>query len=352
LNNKDFKFYFKYNQIHPYASVRTPDITGEVRRQLLISKIKMLEILQRKYSDLREFEADIIANGLLQRATTIATRTLWAEREAKELGVTVSSLIEKMINQTRRLTDYYFQLTDSDFVPKTFGTMRRGPFKEDRVVIALDMDALEEIFDGTGDDRRILSQFEAGRSNGAYDPGYRAAQEVSMFGYHPSMEPRLRPIYGFATYGGIGEEMEDIGLGYGQFLVVLKPSVNSRSTVSEVDSLSTMASASSFNAPGFGMRAMSDQYIDLDDDIFGGEIKTAVDYIEAQVHPGNGKSGVTKDDIAYILLRDDDEISAEQQLEMQEKLGVPVRRFEEEISLSDQDYNSGVVYIDESNFLE
>jgi hypothetical protein len=100
------------------------------------------------------------------------------------------------------------------------------------------------------------------------------------------------------------------------------------------------------------MRAMSDQYIDLDDDIFGGEIKTAVDYIEAQVHPGNGKSGVTKDDIAYILLRDDDEISAEQQLEMQEKLGVPVRRFEEEISLSDQDYNSGVVYIDESNFLE
>lgn len=352
LNNKDFKFYFKYNQIHPYASVRTPDITGEVRRQLLISKIKMLEILQRKYSDLREFEADIIANGLLQRATTIATRTLWAEREAKELGVTVSSLIEKMINQTRRLTDYYFQLTDSDFVPKTFGTMRRGPFKEDRVVIALDMDALEEIFDGIGDDRRILSQFEAGRSNGAYDPGYRAAQEVSMFGYHPSMEPRLRPIYGFATYGGIGEEMEDIGLGYGQFLVVLKPSVNSRSTVSEVDSLSTMASASSFNAPGFGMRAMSDQYIDLDDDIFGGEIKTAVDYIEAQVHPGNGKSGVTKDDIAYILLRDDDEISAEQQLEMQEKLGVPVRRFEEEISLSDQDYNSGVVYIDESNFLE
>lgn len=352
LENKDFKFYFKYNQIHPFASVRTPDISGEVSRQMLISKIKMLEILQRKYSDLREFEADIIANGLLQRATIIATRTLWAEREAKKLGVTVSSLIEKMINQTRRLTDYYFQLKDSDFVPETFGTMRRGPFGEDRVVIALDLDALEEIFDGIGDDQRILSQFEARRSNGAYDPTYRAAQEVSMFGYHPSMSPRLRPVYGFATYGGIGEEMEYTGLGYGQYLVVLKPNVNTRSTVSEVDSLSTMGTASSFNAPGLGMRAMSDQYVDEDDDIFGAIISTSVDYLEAQVHSSNGKNVVSKDDIAYILLRDDDEISLEQQLEMQEKLGVPVRRFQEEISMSNEDYSSGITYIDESNFLE
>lgn len=374
LGDKNFRTYFEDHGINPYYLGYTVTESGVMaasspsgriaargsdhQRSFMIAMIKMNSVLQDKYPELisaggSQDTVDAIAIGLAQRAGIIAMRSMWIEREAKLLNMRVDELIDKMIDQTRRLHDYNLQLNDGDSeLDPLLGHIRSGVAAIDRVVVAVDDRAIYALANSPKENQRLLSQFEARRSNGAYDISGRAQQEVAMFGYHPEMEPSKRPIYGVAAYGGISELLPDSISQYGEYLVVLKPSVNDRTTVSEEDSLSQMATASSMKAPGLGMRAMIDGYgsnerslLDLDDR--GG-------YIEAHVHSINGKNGVSLDDIEYILITSEAAenftIDDEQEIEkLQEKLGIPFRYMADELDVGLRSDYDGLIYVDDSD---
>lgn len=97
------------------------------------------------------------------------------------------------------------------------------------VCIALDRESMEEVLDSG----RFMSQFETQRSGGLYYPSFRAQVELVQQLIHPDVVPERRPIYG---YLGFDEESGDVGQ-YGSVRVVLKPSVKTRTTFTDGDSL-------------------------------------------------------------------------------------------------------------------
>jgi hypothetical protein len=351
--------YFKSNDIHPYATIRIPEYELSPPKYI-DSALTAIEIaILKSHPELVDDPETIynIASGMLTRALTAATRTLWAKREAAKLNMEVSELLEKMKEASQRLIDFQLLMEDLNEVTSfigesnfdTFRLLNRGPNAKDRIVVAVDLPAILTMMGGGKDQQRILSQFESNRSNGAYNLDGRKIHEVAQFAYHPDMDPKLRPVYGFASYGGVSESMRDIAPYYGEFLVVMKDRVNSRATVTEVDSLSTIASASSFNSPGLGMLAMSDQFV-------RDETASPVGYLEAQIHPKNGEATTSVDDIQYILIRgdledvlDDGEDYEDFIARMESALGVPVRMFDDEIQNGlESEYNE-MIYIDEED---
>jgi hypothetical protein len=292
LSNEYFRKAFESDDIRPYSVGKiAKDKDSDLEIIFVVGFLKIHDALS-SYPWLTTRDRDIIGTGLLQRAGIIATRALWAEREARRLQITVDELIEKMLADTSSLSIYD---PDKDFSDsKIIGSMMRGPSGSDRVFVALPESAVLGLVNQSGSERRIKSQFETGYSNGAYDTSSRAAQEVAMFGYHPAMKPELRPIYGVAAHGGISERLAESVSQYGEYLVVLKQKVVDRTTITEGDSLSTMGSSSYMRKPGLGMRAMNDQS-DYDD-TFG--------YIEAQIHSDSKNTGVSLDDVAYVLIND------------------------------------------------
>ncbi len=359
LSDKLLTDYFESNNIHPYATIRIPEYELNPPKYIDSALTEIEIAILKNHSELIDDPETIynIASGMLARALTAATRTLWVKREAAKLNMEVSELLEKMKEASQRLIDFQLLMEDLNEVTSfigesnfdTFRLLNRGPNAKDRIVVAVDLPAILTMMGGDKDQQRILSQFESNRSNGAYNLDGRKIHEVAQFAYHPDMDPKLRPVYGFASYGGVSESMRDIAPYYGEFLVVMKDRVNSRATVTEVDSLSTIASASSFNSPGLGMLAMSDQFV-------RDETASPVGYLEAQIHPKNGEATTSIDDIQYILIRgdledvlDDGEDYEDFIARMESALGVPVRMFDDEIQNGlESEYNE-MIYIDEED---
>jgi len=82
-------------------------------------------------------------------------------------------------------------------------------------------------------DGRFKSQFETGRSNGSYEPDYRAQFERKAFGLPLDLPPHERPIYGHIA----DRDTFDTARTYGNWGAVLDPRVNERSTFYFGDSL-------------------------------------------------------------------------------------------------------------------
>jgi Protein of unknown function (DUF3626) len=98
--------------------------------------------------------------------------------------------------------------------------------------------SVDDFFTVTG---RMKSQFESGRSNGAYNPRYRAQVEEELFGVDPRVEhaPEQRPIYGYVLAAGETpfEDRHNETKHYGDIRMVLKADVLPRTTWTETDSL-------------------------------------------------------------------------------------------------------------------
>ena len=351
--------YFESNDIHPYASIRIPEYKLNPPKYINSALTEIQIAILKNHPELVDDPETIynISSGMLARALTAVTRTLWVKREAAKLNMEVSELLEKMKEASQRLIDFQLLMEDLNEVTSfigesnfdTFRLLNRGPNAKDRIVVAVDLPAILTMMGGEKDQQRILSQFESNRSNGAYNLDGRKIHEVAQFAYHPDMDPKLRPVYGFAAYGGISESMREIGPYYGEFLVVMKDRVNSRATVTEVDSLSTISSASSFNSPGLGMLAMSDQFVQ-------DEVASPVGYLEAQIHSKNGEATTSVEDIQYILIRgdledilDNGEDPDDFISQMENALGVPVRFFDNEIYEGIESEYNEMIYIDEED---
>ena len=106
-----------------------------------------------------------------------------------------------------------------------------------------------EAADGILRDGRFRSQFELGRSSGAYDPAYRAQLEERLLGMPRDAAPEVRPIYG-ALRSAVPEERPNNGNNwrlapweagtpqYGDHLFLLQPETKQRSTYTLDDSFS------------------------------------------------------------------------------------------------------------------
>lgn len=103
-----------------------------------------------------------------------------------------------------------------------------------RVTIAVQPDVLDKILESG----RFKSQFETGTSMGTLDFGQRAQSEAVQLGYHPSVEPSKRPIYGYLTQNGQIDRnsLTEVRM-YGAVQLMMKKDIESRSTYTGGDSL-------------------------------------------------------------------------------------------------------------------
>lgn len=126
-------------------------------------------------------------------------------------------------------------------------------------------------------------------------------------------EGKNRPIYGmFMSKGltGIGEEQENT---YGKIGVVLRHSVEERSTFTAGDSLGGgYHGVSQINNPGIGLGMINGNGMAADGDLTKGG------YSEAQV-----MGGVSVGDISYVAIRDESVLDAEMRGRL-EGMGIPV----------------------------
>ena len=102
------------------------------------------------------------------------------------------------------------------------------------IAIAVPYDILDKVIA----DGRFKSQFETNSSRGALLPETRTKIDVSQFGYHPSVDPTKRPIFGYLTSGG---KIDGPSLGaiehYGEIQFVMKKDLQARTTYTSEDSL-------------------------------------------------------------------------------------------------------------------
>jgi Protein of unknown function (DUF3626) len=154
--------------------------------------------------------------------------------------------------------------------------------KNARIVVAIQPDLLDKIFESG----RFKSQFETGTSMGALDFDQRAQSEAIQLGYHPSVDPSRRPIYGYLTKGGKIDQDSFNGVRmYGAVQLMMKPEIESRSTYTGGDSL---------GRPTFKPAPVGTPEADA---VWSPEESGWNEYAEAQLH-----GGVSVEDIDFALL--------------------------------------------------
>jgi len=291
LDDPRFKKAFDGEEINPFLLETSKGPWARIRERSPFSERigpaidKITGIVLSRDPQMMEWDAETIAKGLVLRAGIHITRAKYLENERKKIimsaDMRVRGTVEDLVSEYDKYAKELVGMGGDYFQP--------GPMDYNRVVVAVDKEAIS----GLIKNKKLLSQFETGRSNGHYNPQARQQAEVTLFGYPPDMAPEFRPIYGMAAYGGVTEEVAGSGQQYGNYLLVLKPGNEDRTTVTESDSLSLMGTTSAMNSPDINMMMLRN----------AGE-KDTFDYpVEAQVHPGEG--GISLDDIAYIIVRDD-----------------------------------------------
>ena len=128
------------------------------------------------------------------------------------------------------------------------------------------------------------TQFETGDSGGMLSNSVRASFESAVLGLHPDMDPTKRPVYGtMQTFQSMTKNT--VPDQYGSISIQLKENVRDRTTVSYNDSL------------GMAMSTANSNDKNLDRMFNTGEIRSGLEYVEAQIH-----GGVSVDDIKAIWL--------------------------------------------------
>lgn len=77
----------------------------------------------------------------------------------------------------------------------------------------------------------VMSQFEVGKSNGLFNPEYRAEEELRTLGVPLELDDRNRPIYGYV------DDPHESSSWYGDMIVYPHPEVRERTTATGEDSL-------------------------------------------------------------------------------------------------------------------
>jgi hypothetical protein len=187
--------------------------------------------------------------------------------------------------------------------------------RDARIAVAIPYELVDKVIG----DGRLKSQFETRTSRGALHPTARTKVDISQFGYHPTVEPAKRPIYGYLTTGG---KMNDKSVTevaqYGAVQLVMKKDVHGRSTYTGEDSL---------GSPNLQPKLFGEPSPEATMYGFG--------YGEAQIH-----GGVSLQDVDYVTVQVaretvefsyDPVVSEEQFAEIKEKfekIGVRVIRFD------------------------
>ncbi len=174
---------------------------------------------------------------------------------------------------------------------------------------------------------RYKTQHESNASSALLDPGARKVAEGANFGLPDNLDPGKRPVYGYVMVDGIrpaGQDPETVeGFGdmlsqYGRVQVVLKPEVESRTTMMVGDSLNdhTKGRPSPMSDPDWRSftfttrQGLIDKPLATLDRDYGSDEFRGYQYVEAQVH-----GGVTVDDIAEVVLAEPPTGALRQQLE-------------------------------------
>ena len=172
-------------------------------------------------------------------------------------------------------------------------------------------------------DGRFKSQFETESSGGTYSPRIRADYETKAFKYNENLNPKDRPIYGYASptkegvYGidqRTKKAFDPVSM-YGRIRIRLKDRARNRSTITFDDSLGSI----DYLLPS-PMNNASQKSLFLTKDISGmmDSLETQdVDnsrYVEMQVH-----GGVTTDDISKVFFPADFDVTPELKEQLKEK---------------------------------
>ena len=172
-------------------------------------------------------------------------------------------------------------------------------------------------------DGRFKSQFETESSGGTYSPRIRADYETKAFKYNENLNPKDRPIYGYASptkegvYGidqRTKKAFDPVSM-YGRIRIRLKDRARNRSTITFDDSLGSI----DYLLPS-PMNNASQKSLFLTKDISGmmDSLETQdVDnsrYAEIQVH-----GGVTTDDISKVFFPADFDVTPELKEQLKEK---------------------------------
>jgi hypothetical protein len=154
--------------------------------------------------------------------------------------------------------------------------------KNCEVMTAITTPVLEKILS----EGRFKSQFETGTSGGYLGSEVRSRQETTSFAYHPSMNPTMRPIYGYIRkgYSSYSRVMSEVRQ-YGYVHVVFKNEIKDRTTFTTDDSLNSSMIPAPVNKPN-KMAAKPRGNWTL--------------YTEAQIH-----GGLSVKDIAKIVIHED-----------------------------------------------
>ena len=150
-----------------------------------------------------------------------------------------------------------------------------------RIAVAVDADVLDKVLESG----RFKSQFETKTSKGTLSFEQRSENDTGQLGYHPSVDPAKRPIFGYVTTNGeITDTMLNTVRQYGQIQFVMKKDIEARSTYTTQDSLSYPAMVPApFGVPSADAgRDPANEYI----------------YAEAQMH-----GGVSLEDVDYAVVR-------------------------------------------------
>ena len=168
------------------------------------------------------------------------------------------------------------------------------------------------VFNDEFDEIAAYDKWQAADRKRYYRDARFAGEQNAMGLPAGGFEGKNRPIYGmFMADGltGIGEEQENT---YGKIGVVLRHSVEERSTFTAGDSLGgKYHGVSQINNPGMGLGMINGNGMAVGDLTKGG-------YSEAQV-----MGGVAIGDISYVAIRDENVLNAEMRGRL-EGMGIPV----------------------------
>jgi hypothetical protein len=256
---KEVEYWISKNGLvtKPYV-VPTMEQVMAKRKELkeLVNQLDQLEI---EYgSELETFREECITRGMTDEESRIA------------------------MNAVQHLVDVYRNEKDATRSDSQREILAKDAVKNAEIMIAIPAGALQEILD----DGRIKSQFETGKSGGYLGEEMRSGQETFAFGYHPRIDPTLRPIYGYVHNKKIRytKAMYDVRQ-YGNVHIVLKDEIKNRTTFTSDDSLNQPMIPAPVNKPN-KMAVHPSMSFSL--------------YTEAQIH-----GGVSVSDIAKVVVSRD-----------------------------------------------
>jgi len=292
-------------QLTPTDDIEEAKATGRPLRQL--QRGTFPEPVQAAYDRvLKELvERYEVYDGVKQEATANPIRDLQEaiKSEYAKVGFTdsevsdISQAIQNDLQERHMRAEMKWRMGKEAYDAQYSDEIRlqtaKDALKDARISVAVSTDVLDKIIA----DGRLKSQFESQTSGGLVAEWARLRVEAIQFGYHPTVEPTKRPIYGYLTSGGKIDEDSLMRISqYGQLQLVLKKDVEARATYTSEDSISfSSLEPAPFGVPSAATSVSPDNFYSL--------------YAEAQIHGGVSLQDV---DYATVFVRPADEIDSGQ----------------------------------------